>query len=189
MNLFDHVQTGAEKPRSYDGDYMAIGKEGERIIIEWLKTNPEVMGIEDFRDIREVHDSDIDIGIRLWRGNICLSELKTDTWLGTKGQNGRQNVLNELLRINHHCQHQFAGYLGWTLRSPAQFLFMYAPNRLPKPAIYRAEFSRMRAVLQRLACAGTLPKLQEIRTDIGKTTYVVLVPEEEYNDVFKIYEL
>ena len=84
----------------------------------------------------------VDCGVKLYTGQICLAEIKTDTNLGVSG-----NVLCEVLRINHHSDSKYAGYLGWTFRSPAQFLLYYAPNRKP-PAIYKGEFYYVRKVIQ-----------------------------------------
>jgi hypothetical protein len=170
------------KTKSYNGDYMDIGKQGEQKVIEWLKARPSVLGISDFRDIRVIHEADIDIGIRLYKGNICLAEIKTDTYLGTTG-----NVLNEILRINHYANHQYAGYLGWTLRSPAEWLFYYAPNR-KIPAIYIGRFSDIRLVLQRWT-KNTEHSVVITRTDEIKTTYNILIPECEYDSVFSINEI
>ncbi len=177
-----HATTGTKKQRSYGGDYMKIGKDGEEIVMRWLKSRPNVLGITDFRDIRQVHEADIDVGVRLYTGQVCLAEIKTDTYLGVT-----DNVLNEVLRINHYSEHEFAGYLGWTLRSPAQWLLYYAPNRKP-PAIYKAKFADVRLVLQRFTKDNTVA-FQTTRTDSGKTTYNVLIPETEYEGVFSICDL
>jgi hypothetical protein len=178
----NHVQTGTGKNRSYGGDYMAVGKEGERVVIQWLESRPNVLGVSDFRDVRQIQEADVDIGVRLYTGQVCLAEIKTDTYLGTSG-----NILNEVLRINHYSDHDVAGYLGWTWRSPAKWLIYYAPNRTP-PAIYKATFADVRLVLQRVSKENDV-RFTTVRTDSGKTTYNILVPESEYEGVFKIYEL
>jgi len=181
--MIEHAKTGRNKPKSYNGDYMEIGKLGENIVIKFIEEQPKVLGIIDFRNIRAVHEVDIDIAIRLYRGQICLAEIKTDTWLGESG-----NVLNEVLRINHYSNSDYAGYLGWTLRSPAEWLIYYAPNRT-KPAIYIAKFKDMRAILQDYTRGEH--EINIVRTDKNKTTYNILIPEQEYLDqnIFKIYEL
>ena len=178
----NHAITGNNKKRSYDGDYMTIGKQGEEIVIKWLKSKPNILGITDFRDIREIHEADVDVGVRLYTGRICLAEIKTDTYLGCTG-----NVLNEVLRINHYSEHQYAGYLGWMLRSPAEWLLYYAPNCQP-PTIYKAKFSEMRLVLQRYTKENDT-SFQITRTDAGKTTYNILIPETEYGNVFQCHKV
>lgn len=180
--MINHAQTGTKKPRSYSGDYMDIGKQGEKVVIEWVKERPNVLGITDYREIREVHEADVDVGVRLYSGQICLAEIKTDTHLGISG-----NILNEVLRINHYAEHQYAGYLGWTLRSPAEWLLYYAPNR-NRPAIYKAKFSDIRLVLQRFTKENDI-QFQITRTDEIKTTYNFLIPESEYDGIFAIIEL
>lgn len=176
----NHATTGNDKRRSYGGDYMEIGKTGEQVVMRWLESRPNVLGVTDFRDIRQIQEADVDVGVRLYSGQICLAEIKTDTYLGVSG-----NVLNEVLRINHYATHKFAGYLGWTLRSPAQWLLYYAPNRKP-PAIYKATFADIRLVLQRFT-KDNIVSIQNIRTDSGKTTYNILIPEVEYNGIFTVH--
>ncbi len=178
----NHATTGNDKRRSYGGDYMEIGKKGEGVVMQWLESRPNVLGVSDFRDIRAIQEADVDVGVRLYTGQVCLAEIKTDTYLGVS-----KNVLNEVLRINHYSDHEFAGYLGWTLRSPAQWLLYYAPNRKP-PAIYKAKFAEVRLVLQRFT-KDNIVFVQNIRTDSGKTTYNILVPESEYQGVFTVHEV
>ncbi|KKL75859.1 hypothetical protein LCGC14_2050700 [marine sediment metagenome] len=180
----NHATTGQDKHRSYNGDYMETGKTGEKVVIDWLQSRPNILGVTDFRDIRRIHEADVDVGVRLYTGQVCLAEIKTDTYLGCSG-----NILNEVLRINHYAPHEHAGYLGWTLRSPARWLLYYAPNKVPK-AIYKAEFSQVRLVLQRFTREMRKKlKFQITATDAGKTTYNILIPESEYEGVFSIIEL
>ena len=179
----NHVLTGNDKPRSYNGDYMKTGKKGEEVALAWLKNNPEIMGVIDFRNIREVHEADVDAGIRLYAGPVLLVEIKTDTYLGNTG-----NVLYEVLRINHHCPHQYAGYLGWSLRSPAQYLIFYAPNRKDGPALYKTTFEAYRKALQKYTQNHDLSVLT-VHTDDQKTTYNVLVPELDVGNIFEVYEV
>lgn len=183
MERIEHAQTGTSKKRSYNGDYMEIARNGEKTVIEWVKARPNVLDIEDLRDVRQVHEADIDIGVRLYMGQVCLAEIKTDTYLGESG-----NVLNEVLRINHTTKHQYAGYLGWTLRSPARWLLFYAPNNKSGPVIYKATFADVRFVLQKYTKKHKV-YFQTTRTDEIKTTYNILIPEEEYENVFEIYKL
>ena len=178
----NHVATGNNKQRSYDGDYMKVGKNGEKVVIDWLQSRPNVLGVTDFRDVRQIQEADVDVGVRLYTGQICLAEIKTDTYLGKSG-----NILNEVLRINHYANHDFAGYLGWTFRSPAKWLLYYAPNRKPK-AIYKAMFADVRLVLQRYTKEHDVGFITT-RTDSGKTTYNVLIPESEYEGVFSVFAL
>ncbi len=172
--MIEHAETGNKKQRSYRGDYMDIGKCGEKVVMEWLKARPNVLGIEDFRQIRQVHEADIDVGVRLYTGQVCLAEIKTDTHLGKS-----PNVLVEVLRINHYAKHQYAGYLGWAFRSPAQWLLFYAPNRKEGPTIYKATFESYRLVIQKFTKDNDV-EFTTVRTDSSKTTYNILIPYEEY---------
>jgi len=176
----NHAPTGANKNRSYSGDYMNIGKQGEAIVIAWLEKNPHILGVSDFRDIRQIQEADVDVGIRLYTGQVCLAEIKTDTHLGVSN-----NIIAEVLRINHYSDHRYAGYLGWSFRSPAEFLLFYAPNRNP-PAIYKTTFKKYRSVIQ-LYTKENPVKFLEIRTDSGKTTYNILIPEDKFDGLFQIH--
>jgi hypothetical protein len=178
----NHAMTGIEKARSYNGDYMRIGKAGETVCLNWLRQHPGVCDIIDFRAVRAVHECDIDCGVKLYTGNICLVEIKTDTYLGVTG-----NILCEVLRINHTCEPNFAGYLGWMLRSPAKYLLYYAPNRIPS-AIYKAEFALIRRVIQDYTQKNN-PRIDIVRTDNIKTTFNLLIPALEFNSIFEIYDI
>lgn len=178
----NHATTGSDKGRSYSGDYMAVGKVGEDVVIKWLKIKPQVLGVTDFRSIREVHEADVDVGVRLYTGQVCLAEIKTDTYLGKSG-----NIITEVLRINHYSDHKYAGYLGWSFRSPAEHLLFYAPNCTP-PSIYKTTFKKYRSVAQ-LHTKENDTDFMTIRTDSGKTTYNILIPEAEYDGIFTIYPL
>jgi len=189
--MMPHAQTGVHKIRSYNGEYMVIGRAGENIVIDWLKNNPKVVGITDFREIRAIQEADVDVGIALYSGGICLAEIKTDTHLGTPGRCGTCNILNEVLRINHHSPPECAGYLGWTLRSPAQWLLYYAPNRKPE-AIYKGRFAAIRRVLQSYTKSHDVNKegrFDRVRTNGQKTTYNILIPESEYTGIFEIVQI
>jgi hypothetical protein len=185
------AEVGQHKARSYAGDYMDIGKQGEKVVMEWLACNPAICGIIDFRNIRKVDECDIDCGVKLYTGQVCLAEIKTDTHLGTK----RRNVLCEVLRINHHCSSEFTGYLGWTLRSPAKILLCYAPNwedpntHIISPKIYRGTFSAIRKTIQRCTKSKPIKQFLEVRTDAQKTTYNLLIPECEFTNVFTICDV
>lgn len=178
----NHAETGANQKKSYDGGYMKIGKEGERIVMQWLEDNPKVIGVTDFRDVREIQEADVDVGIKLYTGQICLAEIKTDTYLGKSG-----NIIAEVLRINHRGNPRYAGYLGWSFRSPAEHLLFYAPNRTPK-AIYKIPFAEYRSVIQSYSKQNNL-KFIAVRTDSGKTTYNILIPEDQFDGMFQIYDL
>jgi hypothetical protein len=176
------VTTGADKPRSYNGDYMVDGKLAEEKVLEFLKRQPQVIGVDDWRDLRIVHEADVDCAIKTRDGVITLGEIKSDSHLGQSG-----NILFEILRINHTCQHERAGTLGWSLRSPATFFLYYAPA-VKKLYVCRAD--SLRGVFQSYTRkARQNVKTIWVNTDEIKSTLSVLLPWEVCKDIFKVYDL
>jgi len=177
-----HVATGANKARSYDGDYMALGREAEEIVMGFLAHHPDVLKVEDLRGLRVMHDADADCLIYLGSGRCPLAEIKADTYLGQT-----KNVLVELLRINHTATPEKAGTLGWTLRSPATYFLYWAPsvNR-----IYQCRADDLRAAFQRYS-REQRDKVRTcwINTDSIKSTLTALVPWDYCQKIFTIHEI
>ena len=96
--------TGADKARSYSGDYMAAGKKAEEIVMRYLQSKPYIIGLNDFRELRAVQEADVDIAIKTIDGRVTLAEIKSDWHLGVSG-----NVLFEVLRINHTAPPERSG--------------------------------------------------------------------------------
>jgi hypothetical protein len=176
------VQTSQFKARSYEGDYMEAGKEAERIVIAWLKTRPKVIEVIDVRENPEFQHLDVDIMVRLLNGHTRLAEIKHDHYLGKSG-----NFLFELTRINHTAPTQKAVTLGWTGRSPADWLFYYAPQM---KQVYWCELEKFRAAFQKYTSetrqAMQLERLDLVMTDRIKSTLNVLVPEGYCKGIFTV---
>lgn len=170
------------KQRSYDDDYMTAGKIAEEKIIAWLRERPEVIGIEDFRNIRAVHEADIDLGVKLMDGTVTLAELKSDWHMGKSG-----NVLFEILRINHRGPNDKVVTLGWSGRSPAIWLLIYAPQL---DAIYRCKFEQLRSACQRYTYeAREKTRIDWVNTDNIKSTINILIPWKYCRAFFRRYDL
>ena len=177
---YSRVITGSNKQRSYSGDYMAIGKRAETIIMDFLRRRPEVIGINDFRELRAVQEADIDCAIKTADGRVTLAEIKSDYHLGKSG-----NVLFEVLRINHTAPTDHALTLGWSGRTPATYLLYYAPQ---VEKIYRCKTDDLRRAFQNYT--KTVRKgmnISIVETDAIKTTINVLVPWEYCKDIFQVY--
>lgn len=176
------VTTGADKQRSYNGDYMAAGKEAEKVVMDFLRLQPDVIGVDDWSNLQIVHEADVDCAIKTRDGLVTLGEIKSDVHLGVTG-----NVLFEILRINHTCKHEKAGTLGWSLRSPATF-FLYYATSINK--IYVCRVSRLREVFQSYTrTARQNVKTIWVNTDSIKSTLNVLIPWEYCKGIFKVYNL
>jgi len=176
------VPTGETKTRSYNGDYMKAGRKAEEIVLGFLRERPEIVGVEDLRELRVMHEADVDCALYTRDGRVPLAEIKSDVYLGNSG-----NVLFEILRINHTCVPEKAGALGWSLRSPATYFFYYAPT---PNKIYQCRADDLRGAFQRYTReerAGANPRW--INTDSIKSTLVVLIPWDYCKGIFTIYDL
>lgn len=176
------VTTSSTKERSYNGDYMAEGKRAEEICLAFLRRRPEVMGLEDTRDLRVLREADVDCVIYLRNGTVPLAEIKSDRHLGISG-----NVLFEVLRINHTCRPERACVLGWAARSPAQWLIYYAPS---VKRIYMCRFEDLRRCFQEYTRESRRQtRVDWVNTDTIKSTVNILIPWEKCKHVFSVYDI
>lgn len=176
------VVTGAAKQRSYNGDYMQRGKEAERIVMRFLEYNSNVIGVDDLRQLRVMRESDVDLSVKLMDGRVILAEIKSDWYLGVSG-----NVLFESLRINHTASPNAALTLGWSARSPANWLLYYAPQ---KKSLYIGSFGAFRSAMQKYTKdARKQTRIDYVETDSIKSTINILIPWRYCQDVFNIYDL
>jgi len=180
--VFTAVMTGATKTRSYDGDYMDAGKTAEAIVMDFLRSNPEVIGVEDIRKLRPMQAADADCIIYNADGTIAIAEIKSDKYLGKSG-----NVLFEALRINHTAPPDKAATLGWTARSPATYFLFYAPYN---DSIYQCRADDLRAAFQKYTAeAREQSRYRLVPTDNIKSTVTYLIPWKYCEDIFTIHEL
>lgn len=171
----------AERQRTYNGDYMRVGRNAEEIVLRWLRANPHVVGIEDLRELRVMHEADVDCVLVTRDGRCPLVEIKSDAHLGVS-----KNVLFEVLRINHTCTPEKAGGLGWSLRSPATYFMYYAPAT---DEIWQCRPDDLRKAFQEYTkTARRSTALQWIETDNIKSTLVVLLPVMACEGVFMIHK-
>lgn len=173
---------GQANPRSYNGHYMRAGKEAEKIVMDWLRANPQIVGLDDLRGLREMQTADVDCSLQLSDGRAVLAEIKSDWHLGKSG-----NVLFEVLRINHTAQSDKAVTLGWSARSPATWLLYYAPQ---VNSIYQCRFDDFRRCFQTYTAeARKTSRLDYIETDAIKSTVNVLIPWKYCEKAFRVHAL
>lgn len=172
----------ALRQRSYSGGYMDVGKKGESVVLDWLRRNPQILGVEDLRELRVMREADADCMLTNRDGTISLAEIKTDNYLGVSG-----NVLFEILRINHTAPPERSATLGWAARSPARYLFYYAPQ---VNKIYYCKFDDFRKVFQDYT-RETRQKMNIniVPTDNIKTTVNVLIPYSRAAGIFVVITL
>lgn len=174
------VTTGARKAESYSGDYKAVGKRGEAAVMEWLRSRPNVAEVVDLSTDWYWREQDVDARILWDNGKQDLAEIKTDTYARIGG-----NILFEILRLNHSTDAMGrAAETGWSLRSPAAWLFVYAPI---EPAIFYCRMARLREWFQAWSY-GHLDTMKQkwIRTDCNKSTLIVLVPWADCGHLFAV---
>ncbi|PLS85490.1 MAG: hypothetical protein CYG60_12295 [Actinobacteria bacterium] len=176
------VEPSAARGRSYDGEYMRVGKEGEMLAFEFLRSRPDIALVTDVREQESYQHRDIDFVVRTTRGQTVNVEVKRDIHLGTSG-----NVLFELARIYHTAHPNFCVKLGWSVRSGADIFLFYAPST---EEMYLCGAKRFRKALQDYTYhARQRTQLRLIPTDAIKSTLNVLVPWEDCEDIFKVYSM
>lgn len=171
---------------TYEGALMDKGRQGEEIVMTWLKQSPECRNVIDMREFRISQRLDVDCGIETLDGSLVLAEIKSDSYLGVSG-----NILFEVFRINHYAPPDRVFYLGWAFRSPAKYLLYYSPN---KHAIYRFRFDNIRRRIGKFVANGKTPgqvkqSLSVVLTDRKKTTFNILVPERYLAGVYRRFDL
>jgi len=175
-------QTGRFKARSYDGDYMKAGKIAEKVIIDWLTSHPDVIEVEDLRDVCEIQHTDMDITVRLRDGTHPLAEIKWDRHLGSTGK-----VLVEVLRLNHKAPTSVAGVLGWTLRTEARWILYFAPRF---GYVYQFQTDALRHCLQCYTDAVRADtEFTWISTDRVKSTLCILLPLTACVGAFTVHDV
>jgi len=157
------------KEKNYNGEMMAVGKENEEIILNWLR-NKYSKEVLDFREFRLAQRIDVDFGIETIDGKIVLAEIKSDRHISESG-----NLLFECNRINHFAENKWF-YLGWGWRSPAQNLIIRNPN---SGWTFIFDFYKLRKFVGRyISEVGKNIEINITETDDQKTTFNYLIPFE-----------
>lgn len=176
------AETGSDKPRTYNGDYMELGKLGEGQVLRWLQSNTQVIGVDDLRDLRPMQTADVDCSIHLTDGRVHLAEIKTDSWLGKS-----DNMIFEVLRINHTAAPDLSCVLGWSAKSPARWIIWYAPA---VNSIYLISSDDFRKAMQAYTNDNRASITMDYTpTDKIKSTVSILVPSRYWKSYTKIYKL
>lgn len=173
---------GANKARSYSGDYMEDGMKAQDIVLDFLRNRPDVIGVDDLSQLKILQEADVDCMIKTRDGLVTLAEIKSDNHIGKSG-----NILFEVLRINHTATPDHAVTLGWSARTPAKYLIYYSPD-LNK--IYVITSDNLRKAMQKYT--GEIRKYSRIDyvcTDNIKSTINILIPEKYCKfQIFEIFE-
>jgi hypothetical protein len=180
-----HAVVSKTNVRSYDGEYMEIGSNAEEIIINWINNLKGVHKIVDLRDDREMQDQEIDIAIDLTNGRSATAEIKSDWWLSTTG-----NMLFEFSRINHTARTEHCVKLGWSVRSKAKWLLVFAPK---SNQVFKVTFQDFREAFQAYTREqrdkSKILQIDYTNTDEIKSTLNCLVPFSYFKDCVDIFDL
>jgi len=174
------------RARDYEnGEYAQKGKTAEQIVMAFVESHPDIIGIDDLRDVKQMRWYDVDACIRTAEGETFLAEIKSDDHLGVTN-----NVFFETLRLNLTAEPEHAVKLGWSQRSPARFLLYYAPKAAK---LYVCRFDDLRRALQRylldLKRSGGTPETKYITTSPEVTTQGILIPMSYCDGIFTVYDM
>jgi len=118
---------GKDDAGRYNGKMMAVGRVGERLVMAWLKTIPQIADVEDVSKSKRG-----DAMITWADGRKALAEIKTDKHIGDSG-----NMVYETVR--HYCGG--ISQPAWPLTSAAEWLFYLD---LPHGIVYATTMSSFR---------------------------------------------
>ena len=169
-------------PEGYNTKYVAVGAVAEKLIIDWLKQNPEVLHVDDLRDLRPMRRADVDCSLILRSGQVGLVEIKSDWHLGVSG-----NLIFEVTRIYHGKRDPFVFGLGWSAKTPATWILFYAPQKQEIWAIRGEDYRRF--VETAIKADPNVVKVRVIPTNENVTTIALIVPESVFEAGIKRYAL
>ncbi len=179
------VKPSLDKPRSYSGDMMELGRQAERIAVAYLKGCPTVKEVRDLRQNRELRPADIDYMVTMRDGRVYFVEIKYNSYLGVGPY-----YFYEAYRLKHSGHPDNFGLLGCLQRSRATYIIHYAPS-VHKLYVCRRE--RLLKVVQKYTnharrTSGRIP-WKEVHTDSVTTTMGILIPMEWCERIFFKYDL
>jgi hypothetical protein len=164
------IPVGENNARSYNGALMKYGKNGEKLALDFLRNRPDVIGVDDTSDLKVLQEADVDCIIKTRDGLITLAEIKCDSHIGIS-----DNVLFEVLRINHTCQAEHSVKLGWSSKTPARII-IYVNSETMK--MYAITSDNLRKALQKYTqeCRKKT-RIDFVSTDEIKSTVNILIPK------------
>lgn len=155
------------RERSYDGDMMTLGKDGESVVYDFLHARTTLQRVEDVREDPQWQQRDVDFIAHHATGQT-LVEAKTDTWMGRTGY-----VLFEFARI-YHTSPAHPIKLGWSVTSEADVFCIWAPSMAWLYAITAVHLRD--AMRQYTRQARKKTRISFIETDAIKSTLNFLIP-------------
>ena len=173
-------------PNNYTtGEMAEKGRKGEEIVIGWLENSKQVKEVIGVTNEKLMQRVDVDVAVRLEDGRTILAEIKSDKNLKDADQG---NMLFELQRVYTTATPNHCSTLGWSVRTPAEYIIWYSEKIkkiiVVKTVEYRAAFQEY------MKEAGRTPRYSTITTKIDWCSTINVIFGKEYlRNRFSIYEL
>lgn len=177
------VTASKYKLRSYEGDYMAKGRQGQAIVLDLLKDHPQVVDVQDLSELRTFQQIDSDALFLTIDGLRPLAEIKVDEHVGVSN-----NIAFEIVRINHRTTDpRNCVTLGWSVYTAAPWIFYYGPVFA---FVYQFSADALRRGFQRYTDeARSFSQLAWVDTDNIKSTLLALVPMRYFgSDDYRVHD-
>jgi len=159
---------GADKARSYSGEYMRLAQQGEALVFDYLERHYGRYPVYDHRDDPSYRRKDIDFGYNNGGGARTV-EVKTDTRMRETG-----NFFFEVQRIYLDCPSDEACYKGWGWRTEADEVWVV--DSLTRPQAHLFYSSQLRSDVQQYLIGEASPRLSLVPTDRTTRTIGLLIP-------------
>lgn len=168
--------------KSYNGELMLKGKEGEQLIKEWLinKSWKEVLNVGSYK---ENYKREIDLLCTDEKGKKYSFEIKTDKHLKPDG-----NILCEIFRINHPVSNESDAifHKSWSFTSVSDIIVFI--NLSTKYCVI-SSFEVLRQIIKEYVREKRKKTdIRIVETDNGKTTFNFIIPLE-FARIYNIKEL
>lgn len=173
-------------PNNYNDGYMAeTGKKSEQIVIEWLGRSSQVKDVVPVMDSKMMQRVDVDVAVVLEDGRTILVEIKNDKNI-KDGNDG--NMLFELQRVYTTASPGHTSTLGWSVRTPAEYIAWYA-SKIEKIVLIKTTDYRI-AFQEYMRKAGRNPRYDtQVTTENFCTTINVIFDKKYLFGRFEMYEL
>lgn len=169
---------------NYTTSEMAVkGSNTETLVKKWLSDNSTVYRVMDVSKNKTFQRLDVDVVITLKLGLEIQAEIKTDNNLFDT-----ENFLYELQRIYLQADPAHTSTLGWSAKTPAEYIIWYSP-KVEKIIVMRTIDYR-EAFQNYIKAAGSNVKFNTQQTTKNYcTTINVLFPKVYIGDKYTAYGL
>lgn len=151
-----------------DGKLLIVGQDAEDIVRDFFNSTPQITETEDLRAIPEWQQKEVDYRIHSSVSTL-LVEVKSDQHIGKS-----RNALFELLRLHHTAQPEHCAYLGWSVFSEADRIFVWCPTTRE---LYIFQTPDLRRAMQGYTYEQRKNmRIEIVVTDTKRTTINILIP-------------